>query len=74
MADFDKRRGHADVASRRKELFYVAPGGTIMSVDVKSSDSSFAADTPKMLFKMPGQISLGSSRNDYLVSGAVKDS
>ena len=51
-----------------KELFYAAPDGTIMSVDIKSSDSSFASGTPSTLFKLPGQVLLGSGRSDYLVS------
>ena len=34
-----------------KELFYVAPDGTIMSADVKS-EATFEADAPKALFRV----------------------
>ena len=35
-----------------KEMFYLAPDGTIMSVDISTSPS-FSAATPKPLFKGP---------------------
>ena len=35
-----------------KEMFYLAPDGTIMSVDI-STTPSFSAATPKPLFKGP---------------------
>ena len=34
-----------------KELFYVAPDGTIMSVDVNGTGAAFQSQTPKPLFK-----------------------
>ena len=36
-----------------KELFYVAPNGDMMSVDVKSTAGTLEASTPKVLFHPP---------------------
>ena len=38
-----------------KEMFYLAPGGTIMSVDITTTPS-FSAATPKPLFKGPAGV------------------
>src|SRR5437773_12231982 len=53
-----------------KELFYLAPDGTLMSVDIQLGDT-FNAGVPKKLFQtyVVPQGLIGSDRNQYTVSG-----
>jgi Tol biopolymer transport system component len=49
-----------------KELFYLGPDNTLMSVDVRSIAGKFQVGTPEPLFQ--AQLASGSSRNRYAVS------
>ncbi len=51
-----------------KELFYVAPDTSLMSVEIHSTDSDFSSGTPKALFKTSVHFGITSSKNDYLVA------
>lgn len=51
-----------------KELFYVAPDQSLVSVEVRSSESGFSSSTPKALFKAPIYSGITTTRNDYLVA------
>ncbi len=51
-----------------KELYYLAPGGKVMEVDVTTSPS-FQAGTPKLLFQAPLRSGSGIASGDYTVDG-----
>lgn len=51
-----------------KELFYVAPDQTLVSVEVRSSQSGFSSGTPKTLFHATIHSGITTTRNDYLVT------
>ncbi len=51
-----------------KELFYVAPDQSLVSVEVRSSESGFSPGTPKALFRASIHTGITTTRNDYLVA------
>jgi hypothetical protein len=53
------------MASRREELFYVAPGGKLMAVEVTAGER-FEAGTPRALFQM--RLALDWDLNHYSVT------
>jgi dipeptidyl aminopeptidase/acylaminoacyl peptidase len=62
-------RGGAQPRWRRdgRELFYLAPDGKLMAVDVKASGATFETDTPRELFNT--SITAFNRRNQYVVTG-----
>lgn len=63
-------RGGAEPHWRRdgRELFYLAPDGTLMAVPVKSSDETFSAGTASPLFQAHIPADIITFRNHYAAS------
>jgi hypothetical protein len=49
-----------------RELFYVAPDSTVMTISVKTAGAALQAGAPRPLFKAP--LSLGVPRREYDVA------
>lgn len=51
-----------------KELFYLAPDKTLVSVDVRLTERGFSSDTPKVLFKTNLRSGLTATKGEYMVA------
>lgn len=52
-----------------KELFYLAPDKSLVSVDIRLTEKGFSSDTPKVLFKTTTTRSgLSTTKGEYMVS------